>query len=303
MIGLLLLTAFLAEVQTDVSISFPILPFCQEGTVSGEDSEEKKEKVEKAPPIPPLSALERDKLKRFLKFMKTSNLKKRRGYEDKLIAIGRGAIPSLLEKAETTHVHLAPAVDRCLLVLLDVRDAKILGDFSRSKTVRLRRIAIAKYAGAARPGDKEIIKGFLKDTDAAIRLEAALGLVKMKDPAGIPEIIVASAGASGREKKRILADVALLKGKIYSSHFRSLATKHKDPKVRKAALELIVAIGDKRVKDVLGLALRDDHNLVKTAAVNALRQLIKGEKPTTFETVFALVDAVEKWQKELGLAR
>lgn len=298
MIEFILVSVLFAGVQSDIPASCSILPPEQE------EETEKREKKQKAPPIPPLSATDREKAKRFLTFLKRSDPEKRRAYEDKMIALGRGAIPLLLEKAETTHKHQSGAIERCLEQLLDVRDSEILQKLAKSKKISLRKLVVAKYALAGREEDRERLKTFLEDKAPEIRLEASLGLIRLKDPAGIQAIILGLAVCkTDKERARLTAELPNLKGKVYSSHFRSLATKHENPEVRKAALEVIVAIGDKRVKDVLGLALKDDHNLVKGAAVNALRKLLKGQDPVTFPTIFDLVDAVENWKKELGVSR
>lgn len=298
MIEFILLSVLSAGVQSDIPAHCFILPPAQE------EETEKTEKEQPPPPIPPLSATDKEKVKRFLTFLKRSDPEKRRSYENKMVTLGRGVIPLLLEKVETTHEHQSGAIVRCLTRLLDVKDREILQKLAQSKKVALRKLVIVKYASTPRKEDKETLKAFLKDSAPEIRLEAALGLVRLGDPAGIAEIVVSLAACKNDgERKALTADLPNLKGKVYSSHFRSLATKHEDHEVRKAALEVIVAIGDKRIKDVLGLALKDDHNLVKGAAVNALRKLLKGQEPIAFPTVFDLVDAVEKWKNELGVAR
>ncbi len=300
MIEVILLSVLLTGVQSDLPALCFILPPPQE------EETEKKAKKQKAPPIPRLSATDREKAKRFLTFLKRSDPKKRRGYENKMVALGRGVIPLLLERAETEHEHQSGAIARCLARLLDVKDREILEKLGRSKKTHLRKLVAAKYTAAAREADIEILKAFLKDSAPAIRLEASLGLVRLADPIGIKEIVLGLAASTTKEDRELMtADLSKLKGKVYSSHFRSLATKHDDPEVRKATLEVIVAIGDKRVKDVLALALNDDHNHVKGAAVNALRKLLKGQEPIDFAntSVFDLVDAVEKWKNELSGAR
>jgi len=301
MIEFILLSILSAGVQSDIPALCFILPPAQEEET---EKTEKRDKKPKPPPIPPLSATDKEKAKRFLTFLKRSDPEKRRSYEDKMVALGRGVIPLLLEKAETTHKHQSGAIARCLTRLLDVKDRELLATLAKSKKAGLRMLVVIKYASTPKEEDKETLKTFLDDSVSEIRLEASLGLVRLGDPAGIKEIVINLAACTNATKRQALtADLPNLKGKVYSSHFRSLATKHEDHEVRKATLEVIVAIGDKRVKDVLGLALKDDHNLVKGAAVNALRKLLKGQEPVTFPTVFDLVDAVEKWKNEPRISR
>jgi|GEM_PF-3362612 len=305
----ILLLSCLSLCGTDGAVprGVSLTPLCvalqQEPQGEGVRKAEQKKVEDKAPPIEKLNPVNREKAKRFLRALKTTNPKRRRTHEDKIIALGRGAIPVLLEKRGTTNANQAVGLERCLFELLDVRDADILKELTGSKKLWHRRVAAMKYSSSGRDKDRDALKAFIKDSDMSIRFEAALGLVRLADPTGIGEIVLKIGQGDDKDRKRALEDLNLLKGHVYSSHFRSLATRHEDPKVRKATIEVIVAIGDRKVKDVLGLTLSDDHNLVKSAAVNGLRKLLKDEEPITFPTVFDLVDAVEKWKKELGLIR
>lgn len=268
----------------------------------GEEEKKKKEK-EKAPPIPELPTYKKEKAKRLLKLFKNTNREKRRKYQDQMIALGRGAIPFLLGSSESKHELQAEGVARCLDALLVVRDRAILDKLSQSKKTRLRTIAVSKYAAAADPKLKDRLKAFLKDKESPVRLEAGRGLILLGDPSGIGEIILKTAEVEKGEKAKLLENVALVKGKAYDSLFRPYLIAHDNFKVRIACTEVIVAIGDKRFKKILGQALSDDDNLVQTAAVNALRKLVNNEEPATFANVFDLVDAVNKWKKDLGLIR
>ncbi len=269
---------------------------------SSQEEQEKKEKEKKDKykplPIPALKTIQREQAQRYLKFLKTSNPKKRVKYEEKMIALGRGVIPLLLEKAETDHKHQAEGIARCLTTLLDARDSAILGGFSKSKKIRLRLIAVLKFSEARDPKYQEQLKVYLKDKDPSIRFEAAAGLVSLGDGRGVGEIILKLAEGRSREIERALADIKLLYGKVFDSLFTPYVCGHDDPKVRKAGIEIIVIIGDRKLKTVLVKALNDDHNLVKAAAVNGLRKLLKNQEPIKFPTVFDLVNAVEKWKKE-----
>jgi len=83
--------------------------------------------------------------------------------------------------------------------------------------------------------------------------------------------------------------------------FTPYLVRHKDPEVRISTITVILAINDKKLKKALGRALNDPHNLVKTAAVNGLRKLVNNEGPKEFSNVFVLVEAVNKWKKDLGM--
>ena len=309
MIELLLLVSLSIESAPLSPLPEGLTPpaLCQEkGEKEEKEEAKKKEKdKEKAPPIPELPAYKKEKARRLLKLFKNTNADKRRKYQDQMIAIGRGAIPFLLEEAETKHPLQAEGVARCLAALLDVRDRTILDKLSQSKNKAFRAIAAAKYAAANDPRLKDKLKFFLKDKEAAVRLEAGLGLIKLGDASGIGEIIlkVAEAGKNEKAKKPLLKDVGLVKGKAYDSLFRPYIIAHKDFKVRIACIEVIVAVGDKRFKKLLGQALSDDEREVQAAAVNALRRLVNGEEPITFANIIDLIKTVDQWKKELGLIR
>jgi HEAT repeat protein len=285
----------------DACAAAPLFPF-QDKEGTDRDEQEKKEE-EKPPVYPPLSALHKEQVKRLFSQFKNRNPEKRREAEKDMIAIGRGAVPDLLENGDTRHDHQGECIYRCLMALLDGRDLYTLKNGYKSKAPRMRLLSVVKISSLKKPELAEFLKGAMKDEDDKIRLEAALGLLALKDPGGIGEIIEKVAETRKDPPKRLLEDLPLLHGKVYDSLFTPYLIKHENPDVKIAAAQVITAIGDPRLKSVLGRALDDPHNIVKTAAVNALRKLIRNEEPRTFSTVFELVETVDAWKRELGLIR
>ena len=287
------------------------LPAPQEvkGTSKGETGkqqkkkEEEEEEKEKPPEYPPLKPLHRAQAKRLFTAFKNKNPEKRKEAEDTMIAIGRGTVPSLIEKGGTRQKDQGTCIYRCLLALLDERDVYTLKECYRSKTERMRMLAVVCMAGLKNPKHIDFLKAALEDREEAIRLEAALGLLALKDPAGIGVIILNVAKNRKNPPKRLMKDLPLLKGKVYDSLFTPYLIKHDDPEVKIAATLVITQIGDTRLKTVLGRALDDSHNLVQGAAVNSLRALLHHEEPKNYSNVFELVEEVNQWKKELGIIR
>jgi len=220
-----------------------------------------------------------------------------------MIAIGRGAIPSLIQEATTKHESVGGCIYNCLMALMDKRDLVTLQSCMASKTERLRHMAVVKMAALKKPECTESLIKALEEKKSEIRLEAALGLASLGNPSGIGEIIKKIAKDRKNIPPGLMKDLPLLKGKVYGSMFTPYLVKHEDPEVRISAAMVIVGICDMRLKPILGKALNDPHNLVKTSAVNALRKMVNGEKPRQFKNVFELVEAVNKWKKKLGAIR
>ena len=267
------------------------------------EKEKKADKTEKPPVYPELSVLHKQKIKRLFISLKNRNPKKRKAYEKDMIAIGRGAIPSLIDNGTTKHEGQGECVFNCLMALMDKRDAVTLNECYKSKERLLRLLAVLKIGTLKNEKFLNFLKDALKDGDPEIRLEAALGLVSLKCPVGIKEIILKRAENHNKKMPRLTETLPMLKHKAYTSLFTPYLVKHEDPKVRIVTAEVIADINDKGLKSTLGMALNDSHNLVQTAAVNALRKLVNGEEPRKFNNVFELVEIVNKWKKELGIIR
>lgn len=267
-----------------------------------EDEQEDGEKV-KQPVYPKLSALHKQKVKRLFTSFKNRNPAKRKQHEKEMISIGRGAVPALLENADTKHEAQGVCIYHCLLALMDEQDVVVLKKCYTSKNERKRRLAVVKMASFKNEKHRKFLKEALKDEDPDIRLEAALGLVNLKDASGIGEIILKIAENRKHPPKNLVEPLPILKGHVYGSHFTLYLLSHENPDVRITTAEVIALIGDVRLKSTLGKALRDPHNLVQTAAVNALRKLVNNDEPLQFKNIFELVEEVNKWKKDLGIAR
>lgn len=264
-----------------------------------EDEKEKYKPVE----YPPLSPLHKEKIKRLYTKFKNRNPKKRKAYEKDMIAIGRSAIPSLIKNGTTGHEEMGECIYNCLSVLMDERDVVTLKTCYQSEAERLRLLAVVKIGAVKDPDLLDFLKEACKDESPKVRLEAGLGCAALGDASGVGEIIMKVSENRRNPPPRIMECLPNLKNHVYGSMFTPYLVKHDEPEVRIAAAHVIAEIGDRKLKSTLGRALNDHHNLVKTAAVNALRKLVNGEEPREFKNVFDLVEAVNKWKKELGEVR
>lgn len=267
-----------------------------------DEKQEKKADKDKPPEYPKLSPLHKEKCKRLFRSFKNRNASKRRSFEKDMIKLGRGAIPDLLKNAKTKHENQGECIYNCLVALMDKTDLVTLKKSCyESDCPRLKLLAVVKIASFAMPEQRSFLKFAAKSDDPQIKLEAALGLVAIQDPSAIGEIILKVSENRRNPSKRLLKDLPKLSGKTYASMFSPYLVRHKDPEVRISAITVILAINDKKLKQALGKALNDPHNLVKTAAVNGLRKLVNNQGPKEFSNVFVLVEAVNKWKKDLGM--
>jgi HEAT repeat protein len=266
-----------------------------------QEERSKKPDEEKEPEYPPLSMGEREKAKRLIAGFKNRKPEKRKQAEERMIELGRGVIPLLIGEGETKHAEQSESIFNCLVVLMDEEDAVTLKKCYKSKSQRMRLLSVVGIGSFKKPAYTEFLKAALKDKDDQVRLEAALGLAWLGNPAGLGEIILNLAPQRKEPDPRLLEPIPHLKGNVYSGHLFRYLIDHKDPDVRIVTAEIIALIGDTKLVHVLGSALRDPHNLVQAATVNSLRKLTKGEEPRKFDNVFELVEAVDNWKKELGV--
>jgi hypothetical protein len=124
----------------------PDLEAVQQATEGSDDPKTQGKKEEKPPVYPPLSALKKEKLKRLFTSFKNRNPTKRKGFEKDMIAIGRGAIPSLIKNGETKNKAQGECIFNCLTALMDERDLVTLKSCYQSKAERLRLLAVQEIA-------------------------------------------------------------------------------------------------------------------------------------------------------------
>lgn len=252
------------------------------------------------PLYPALSPLEKDKAKHLLKDFRNKNPEKRKEFEKRMIDLGRGVIPFLIEQAATRHKTQAECIFNCLVALTDERDVEAMLECFQSKSIHLRRLSVIKIAAIRDEEHLDSLKKAYKDPDADIKLEAAIGLAYLGDPAGLGEIIVATAAEQPDPPARYKEAIPCLKGNVFTGHLFPYLLYHEDPAVRVVTAQMIGTMGDKKLVHVLAKALEDSHNLVQAATVNALRQLVNGEEPRKFDNMFELIEEVDKWKKKLS---
>ncbi|MBU0754641.1 MAG: hypothetical protein KJ645_05845 [Planctomycetes bacterium] len=262
-----------------------------------------KEDEGKEPLYPALAPLEIDKVKNLLDDFKNRNPEKRKAFEKKMITMGRGTIPLLLQKGATSHEAQGECIFNCLLALMDDRDVPTLLKYSKSKTIRLRSLSVIKIAKIQNPQHLGFLKEAIKDPEASIRLEAALGITALGDPAGIGEIATAVAANSPNPPARLFEPLPHLKGNVFTGHLYPFLVHNEDPMIRAATAQMIGVINDQKLNPILERGLHDSHNLVQAATVNALRKTMDNEEPKNFDNVFELVEEVDRWKKKLGASR
>lgn len=251
-------------------------------------------------PPPELSVTVRNKVTRALKKFTSKKEQARASQVETVLEAGRGAVPLLVEHAETTSEEKQAEVAHCLTVLADGRDRFEIEDWLESEHVALRR-AGATLAG--RIATERLVRGLprlLEDEDAAVRFETALSLaatgqddgvdvlVERFDESTAARIVEAAAGLAGtgshsRLRKHLIVDEEAAKR---DPHAAALP--------RRAAVAMLEGIGDRAAISALSKVLDDPHSLVQLDAIDALRKLLEDAEPFNATSIFAQIKEVER---------
>lgn len=245
---------------------------------------------------PELSSLQEQKLKRHIKALRNSNPKARAKAEAKVIDVGRGAIPLLIEAATTDHEGKQAGIETCLVALADIRDRDTVEDGLTSELVVVRRFAARAAGTLATRALLDAVGEVLDDEDVRVRTLAALSLAGNGREESLPVLVDTYVESRALGEKDPQADLwseqilAAVAGLADAGDHRSLigrldvdAVIEKEEPARAAAIrlavvDLLAAIGDEAAVRGLGRALDESHNIVQQRSINAIRQLVEGKE-------------------------
>jgi HEAT repeat protein len=225
-----------------------------------------------------------------------------------VIGMGRGAIPALVKAATTNNPIQMEALVHCLVTLADLRDRDVVETSLASPLPVLKRFAAREIGDTGVPALVDKLPPLLEDREELVRLEAALALLRNGKEEGLG---VATLAFAGPAKDRVLA---ALPGIADRGPHHALADQLKidkqrekdEPQVtakeRLAAVDLLYAIGDVAAQGLLVQALDDKHNVVKSNAINALRDLLEHQGPMQETSIFQQINEVKRL-KELWATR
>lgn len=252
---------------------------------------------------PVLKGFKKEKSKTLLKAFKNRNPKKRDKAIKDMVKLGRAVIPLLFENAEKAKGPFNDCIVQSIEALTDERDITFLKQACASKNDVLRAQAIKKISGFRTKEYHGLIKNTLEDENTEVRLEAALGLVWLKDSSGLGEIITCISKDLKSPPERFFKALPNLRGELMYRKIFDLLVHDKDPNVRTATVVVLTEIGGESVFYLLKKALEDSDAKVQKATVNGLRKLVDNAPPRSFDTLFELVEAVNQWKKRLSAVK
>lgn len=244
-------------------------------------------------------------LERTIKKLTTPKDSVRAKVEEEILEYGRGAIPALVEGAETTHEGRQDSIVRCLVELADARDRLLVEDLLGSENVTLRRFAAAS---AGRIGTQRLVDGLrplLRDRDPRVAFEAALSMAANRREDGLEQLVLAFDDTT---RERILASLSgLAGGGSHAAIVDRLRVDEQRMRIepeaanaeRRAAVAMLGAIGDDAALDGLARALDDPNSLVQLDAIDAVRRLVEQKEPFGAASIFAQIKEVERLKEVL----
>lgn len=258
-----------------------------------------------AAPPPELSRTDEARLERYLKALRNSNAEKRAETEADIAALGRGAIPGLVDAATTDHEGKIDGLVACLVALTTIDDRDLVATSIDSELVALRRFAVRKAGALGLPSHLDRLAGRLSDEDADVRLGAALALVANKREDAVVALVP---HVGGPREAEVLAAVRGLRDAGPHTSLRAMLSVDKEREKRDpegyaseriAVVALLHAIGDAAARSTLTQALDDPHNLVQRRAIDALRDLVEGQGPFEATSIFQQIKEVERLKQVL----
>jgi HEAT repeat protein len=276
-------------------------------------------------PPPELRSTDQQKVGRAFKKLTSRKDAARRAAMDDILAFGRGAVPMLVEEADTTSEAKRSSLTHCLLALTDMRDWDLVESQVQSPLLALRRFAARKAGELALVHLTDELLELLDDEDGEVRLESAIAVTALGDEAGLSALVDAHLPIFreellSRDPKakravdpthadqgaRILAALPRLADVgLHQTLSSRLAIDPKrvreDPEgaaiERQAAIAMLRALGDRASRQALTKALDDPHNLVQRDAINALRQLLEDKSAFAGGSIFQQIEEVNRLKK------
>lgn len=254
------------------------------------------------PPEPPpeLGKVDAAKLVRELKKLRNSNDEARAKTEAKIIALGRGAIPSLVEGAHTDHEGNQAGILACLDALATLDDRELVASSLESEHVTLRRFAAREAGDLALPSLIEALPARLEDEDEQVRQEAALSLVRNGEERGLSTLVPY---VGGDLDERLMAALPSIADAGSHAQLVEMLEVDKERERREAeayaterlnVVRMLRAIGDRAARRALVTALDDPHNLVQREAINALRAIVEDKGPFEGSSIFQQIKEVDR---------
>ena len=218
----------------------------------------------------------------------------------RLLAAGEGIVPALLEAAPQ---YLEAGRFEDLRGLLDgaLQDADLhlaWGLLKKKAPPPLRSHLIRRFADSAREDVVARLTPLLADEDAEARYQAARGLLRRNDRAGLPPVLEAFRARWTKEAAQLRADFAGVERGPLSDLPREFLNSSK-PQERLLGLRLFELFGVKETAKLLLASLSESDSALRLAAIDACRVVIGGEPPLDKPSMTQIIEHAEAWKKRL----
>jgi len=218
----------------------------------------------------------------------------------RLLALGEGIVPQVLDTApQYLESGRLPDLLGLLTAALADADLHLAWGLLKKKTPEgLRAYLTRRIADSAREDAPALLKPLLKDAQAAVAYEAARGLLRRADREGLPLVSAALRSRWTLDAARLRADFAgLERGPLADVSLDSLASSK--PQERLLGLRLYELFGVKEHAKLLLPALSESDTTLRLAAIDACRVVIGGEPPLEKPSMTQIIEHAEAWKKKL----
>lgn len=218
----------------------------------------------------------------------------------RLAGRGEGIVPSVLEAAPQ-YVEAGRFADlqQLLTATLTDADLHLAWKLLKKKAPEpLRAHLTRRFADSAREDAAPFLTPLLKDEMPSVAYEAARGLLRRNDRAGLPVVLEAMRSRWTQESARLRADFAGLErgplADVPREHLNS--TKLAE---RLLGLRLFELFGVKEQAKLLLPMLSESDTSLRLAAIDACRVVIGGEPPLEKPSMTQIIEHAEIWKKKL----
>jgi HEAT repeat protein len=215
-------------------------------------------------------------------------------------ALGEGIVPFVME---VTPQYLEAGrfddLQKLLTGTLTDADLNLAWKLLKKKSPEpLRAHLTRRWADSTREDAVAFLTPLLKDESPAVAYEAARGLLRRNDRAGLPIVQEAMRSRWTQEAARLRADFAGLERGPLADLPRESLNSTKLPE-RLLGLRLFELFGVKEQAKLLLPMLSESDTTLRLAAIDACRVVIGGEPPLEKPSMTQIIEHAELWKKKL----
>lgn len=218
----------------------------------------------------------------------------------RLCAVGEGIVPSVLEVApQYLEVSRFGDLQQLLAAALADADLHLAWKLLKKKAPEpLRAHLTRRWADSAREDAIPFLTPLLKDESPAIGYEAARGLLRRNDRAGLPLVLDAFRSRWTQEAARLRADFTGMERGPLADLPREYLNSTKMPE-RLLGLRMYELFGVKEQAKLLMPMLSESDTTLRLAAIDACRVVVGGELPLEKPSMTQIIEHAELWKKKL----